>query len=88
MRDEGIPTSQQPAAQSRNASGYEYSYDTPAPGGGTQRMSVQQQTMDRSHLGESHWEAGAVKTDPLTGAVRMNNYGRPVLTSRKSRADY
>lgn len=88
MRDAGIPTSQQPVSQSRNASGREYSYDVPAPGGGTQRMSVQQQTMDRNHPGQAHWEAGRVKTDPRTGAVRENNYGRPALTNDKSKVDY
>lgn len=88
MRGAGIPTSQQPASQSLNKSGREYSYDVPAPGGGTQRMSVQQQTMDRSHPGQAHWEAGRVKTDPRTGAVRENNYGRPALTNDKSKVDY
>lgn len=88
MRDAGIPTSQQPVSQSRNAAGREYAYDVPAPGGGTQRMSVQQQTMDRSHPGQAHWEAGRVKTDPRTGAVRENNYGRPALTNDKSKVDY
>ena len=88
MREAGIPTSQQPVSQSRNMSGREYSYDVPAPGGGTRRMSVQQQTMDRSHPGQPHWEAGSVKTDPLTGAVRENNYGRPALTNDKSKVDY
>lgn len=88
MRDADIPTSQQPVSQSRNQSGREYSYDTPVPGGGTQRKSVQQQTMDRSHPGQSHWEAGRVKTDPLTGAVRKNKYGRPALTNDKSKVDY
>ncbi|MBC3863703.1 RHS repeat-associated core domain-containing protein [Undibacterium jejuense] len=88
MRDAGIPTSQQPISQSRNASGREYSYDVPATGGGTQRMSVQQQTMDRSHPDQSHWEAGRVKTDPLTGAIRENNYGRPALKNDKSKVDY
>jgi RHS repeat-associated protein len=88
MRDAGIPTSQQPMSQSRNASGREYSYEVSAPGGGTQRMSVQQQTMDRSHPGQPRWEAGRVKTDPLTGAARENNYGRPALTNDKSKVDY
>lgn len=93
MRDAGIPTSQQPVSQSpvsqsRKASGREYSYDVPAPGGGTQRMSVQQQTMDRSHPGQAHWEAGRVKTDPRTGAVRENKHGRPALTNDKSKVDY
>lgn len=88
MREAGIPMSQQPVSQSRNASGREYSYDVPGPGGGTQRMSVQQQTMDRSHVDQPHWEAGRVKTDPLTGAARENNYGRPALTNHKSKVDY
>ena len=88
MRDAGIPTSQQPVSQSKNASSREYSYDTPASGGGTERMSVQQQTMDRSHPGQGHWEAGRVKTDPLTGGVRTNRYGRPALRNDKSKVDY
>lgn len=88
MRREGIPTSQQPTSQSRNTSGREYTYDTPKPGGGTQTKSVQQQTMDSSHPGESHWEAGTVKTDPLTGETRMNQYGRPKLTNDKSKVGY
>ncbi len=88
MRNAGIPTSQQPLSQSRNASGREYSYDVPAPGGGNQRMSVQQQTMDRSHPDQAHWEAGPVKIDPITGAVRENNYGRPTLTNSKTKIDY
>ena len=88
MRREGIPTSQQPAAQSRNASGRSYEYEVPAPGGGTQTKSVQQQTMDRSHPDQGHWEAGSVKTDPDTGAVRNNDYGRPKLKNDKSKVDY
>ncbi len=88
MRDAGLPTSQQPVGQSRNASGREYSYDVVVPGGGTSRMSVQQQTLDRSHPGKPHWEAGRVKTDPLTGAVRENRYGRPSLANPKSKAEY
>ena len=89
MRDAGIPTSQQPVSQSRNASGYEYSYDVPKAGGGTQRMSVQQQTMDRSHPGENHWEAGNVKFDQRTGDFLLNRYGRPALKNEnKQKVDY
>jgi hypothetical protein len=88
MRDAGIPTSQQPVSQSRNASGREYSYDVPAQGGGMRRMSVQQQTMDRSHEGQPHWEAGPVKIDRATGDVRMNRHGRPALRNDKSKVDY
>ncbi|CAN0345913.1 unnamed protein product [Ectocarpus sp. 4 AP-2014] len=86
MRKEGIPTSQQPKSQSNNASGREYSYETPKKGGGTETKSVQQQTMDRSHKGQSHWEAGKVKTD--NGKVRTNNYGRPKLQNDKKKVDY
>ncbi len=88
MRMEGIPTSQQPISQSRNASGREYSYEVPKAGGGTEIKSVQQQTMDRSHPGQAHWEAGRVKTDRDTGQIRMNDYGRPRLSNEKSKVDY
>src|SRR5690554_329249 len=86
MRKERIPTSQQPTSQSKNASGREYSYEVPKAGGGTQTKSVQQQTKDRSHQGQPHWEAGKVKTD--NGKPRMNNYGRPKLENNKSKVDY
>jgi hypothetical protein len=88
MRQQGIPTSQQPVSQSRNASGRSYEYEVSKPGGGTEPKSVQQQTLDRSHPGQGHWEAGRVKTDPVTGEVRYNDYGRPKLTNDKSKADY
>ena len=86
MRQEGIPTSQQPVSQSKNASGREYQYDVPKPGGGTQTKSVQQQTMDSSHPGQGHWEADKVKVDDA-GNTRMNNYGRPKLQNDKSKVD-
>jgi hypothetical protein len=35
-----------------------------------------------------HWEAGRVKIDLRTGAVRKNNYGRPALKNDKSKVDY
>lgn len=88
MRQQGIPTSQQPSAQSRNASGRSLEFEVPKPGGGTQIKSVQQQTMDRSHPGQGHWEVGPVKTDPVSGQIRMNQYGRPKLTNGKSKVDY
>ena len=88
MKEQGIPTSQQPISQSKNASGREYQYGVPKPGGGTQIKSVQQQTLDRSHPGKGHWEAGTAKTDPLTGQVRMNDHGRPKLGNDKSKVDY
>lgn len=88
MRKAGIPTSQQPKSQSKNESGRSYEYDVPKPGGGTEQRLVQQQTMDESHPGQGHWEAGGVKTDPQTGEVRNNDYGRPKLKNDKSKVDY
>jgi len=87
MREAGIPTSQQPVSQSKNASGREYTYEVPKEGGGSQTKSVQQQTKDRSHVGESHWEAGSVKVDDY-GNVRFNSYDRPKLNNDKSKVDY
>jgi hypothetical protein len=42
MRKEGIPTTQQPKTQSKNASGREYTYEVSKKGGGTETKSVQQ----------------------------------------------
>ncbi len=90
MRQQGIPTSQQPnrGKQRIDASGRSYEYDVPKKGGGMETKSVQQQTMDRSHKDEPHWEAGSVKTDPETGSIRYNDYGRPKLTNDKSKVYY
>ncbi len=79
MRDEGIPTSQQPDSQEKNSSGREYRYGN---------KSVQEQTMDESHKDQPHWEAGDVKKDPRTGEVRKNQYGRPKLVNDKSKVNY
>jgi RHS repeat-associated protein len=88
MRQAGIPTSQQPISQSRNKSGYEYTYEVPKAGGGTELKSVQQQTLDRSHVGEPHWEAGKVKVDEA-GNPRMNDYNRPKLENEgKKKVNY
>ncbi len=87
MRDQGIPTSQQPKSQSRNASGREYTYETPDSYGTTDTKSVQQQTMDRSH-DKPHWEAGSVKTNDNTGEPRRNRNGRPKLDNTKSKEEY
>lgn len=87
MREQGIPTSKQPVSQSRNASGREYSYEVPTEGGGKQIKSVQQQTLDRSHTNQPHWEAGSIKVDPW-GGPQMNNYGRPKLKGDKSKVNY
>ena len=70
MREAGIPTSSQPDRQVKNQSGWQYEYTVPKEGGGQQKKVVQQQTMDRSHPGEPHWEAGTPKS-----AGRVNPYG-------------
>jgi len=88
MREQGIPTTQQPLSQSQNMSGKSYEYEVSKSGGGPQIKSVQQQTMDVSHPNQGHWEAGSVKTDPISGQVRMNQYGRPKLTNDKSKRNY
>lgn len=85
MRDQGVPTSQQPKSQSKNDSGREYTYETPGSYGTTETKSVQQQTKDRSH-DEPHWEAGSVKM--VNGKPEMNNYKRPRLKNSKSKAEY
>jgi RHS repeat-associated protein len=87
MREAGIPTSQQAVSQGRNASGRFREYNTPAPGGGTQRKAVVESTMDRSHPGQPHVEAGRVKTDPVTGATRTNDYGAPRLENSKCKVN-
>lgn len=83
MRQAGAPTSQQPVSQGTTASGRHYTYETPAPGGGTQQMGVQQQTLDRSHLGQPHWEAGRIKS-----GGQVNQYGVPRLDNDKSKVNY
>jgi RHS repeat-associated protein len=86
MRQQGIPTSQQPQSQSQDEAGRVYGYEVARPGGGTQEMSVQQQTMDRSHPGTEHWEAGRVKVDD-EGKARTSRHGRPQLTNDKSKVE-
>lgn len=83
MHEQEIPTSQQPISQPKNESGLEYQYEVSKPGGGTEIKSVQQQTLDSSHPEQGHWEAGTVKTDPLTGEIRINEYGHPKLSNDK-----
>ncbi|MCX8748392.1 RHS repeat-associated core domain-containing protein, partial [Snodgrassella sp. B3088] len=88
MRQVGIPTSQQPISQSKNKSGREYSYMTSKRiGGGMTISSVQEQTMDISHPGKPHWEAGQVKMNDR-GEPIHNRYKRPQLRNGKGKAYY
>ena len=87
MRDANIPTSQQPMSQSKNESGWEYIYETFGPKGKKEIKSVQQQTLDRSHIEQPHWEAGNIKKDTW-GNPSFNQYGRTKLRSDKSKVYY
>jgi hypothetical protein len=79
MREEGIPTSQQPASQQSTPAGMQYTYEVPAPGGGTHVKIVQRNNgTDSSHPGEFHVEVGSPKPNGQT-----DNIGRPRLDNNK-----
>jgi hypothetical protein len=61
-----------------NASGPQYVYDV-----NDIIMLLTDNTMDRSHPGEPHWEAGPAK-DPL----RVDNYGRYRVVNQKIKVNY
>ncbi len=71
MRQEGIPTSQQPSSQTSTDAGRQYTYEVPKEGGGTQTKIVTNQLKDENH--GPYVEAGAPKansqTDPSAGCV-------------------
>lgn len=76
MRQEGIPTSQQPVSQEMTEAGRQYTYETPE---GTK--IVQRNTgTDRSHPGQPHVEAGK----PKPGGQR-DRIGRPRLQNDKTK---
>ncbi|HWZ99247.1 MAG TPA: RHS repeat-associated core domain-containing protein [Candidatus Dormibacteraeota bacterium] len=74
MRQENIPTSQQPDTQVSTNAGRQYTYTVPKKGGGTETKIVTRQNMDRNH--GKHVEAGKPKangqTDP-SGRLRHSN---------------
>jgi RHS repeat-associated protein len=74
MRQEGIPTSQQPSSQTSTEAGRQSTYEVPKAGGGTQTKIVTNQLKDENH--GPHVEAGAPKangqTDP-SGRLRHAN---------------
>jgi RHS repeat-associated protein len=89
MREAGIPTSLQPTAQrsprvpgTNVPGGRQYTYHVPAPGGGTQTMSVQHSLTDRVPGHGPHWEAGPVKL-----AGQTDGLGRPRLQSSKVKVE-
>jgi len=75
MRQEGIPTSQQPDKQVSTKAGRQYTYTVSKPGGGKQTKIVTRQHADRNH--GTHVEAGSPKangqTDPSGRARHSNN---------------
>jgi RHS repeat-associated protein len=85
MRDEGIPTSQQPSTQTSTPAGKQYTYDVPAEGGGTETKVVQRNNgTDRSHPGQAHVEAGSPKPGNPTPT---DSIGRPRLDSNKTKVN-
>lgn len=62
----GIPADAEPIDEIRNASGVQYVYDVDG-----EILLVTENTMDRSHPGDPHWEAGRIKENQ-----QVDNYGR------------
>ena len=88
MREAGIPTSQQPVSQTSvtatdgTKAGRQYTYKTPAAGGGTQTQSVQHSLTDDVTDHRPHWEAGNVKAGGQTDSL-----GRPRLRNDKVKVE-
>lgn len=76
MRQERIPTSQQPSKQINTQAGYQYEYEVPTSFAGTQKKVVTDQTTDRVLGHGPHWEAGNSKIPErkdVLGRVRVEN---------------
>ena len=90
MRQAGIPTSQQPIAQTRTIAGIQYEYDIKGKGGKQAIGIVTDQTTDRVAGHGPHWEAGIAKDkherDPL-GRLRVRNGKSKVEYMSKERPD-
>ena len=83
MRQENIPTSQQPTSQESTPAGRQYTYEVPKDGGGTETKVVQRNNgTDRSHPGEPHVEGGNPKPGSPTPT---DSIGRPRLDSNKTK---
>ncbi len=87
MREEGIPTSQQPVSQQNvtnsagDTVGRQYTYEVPKPGGGTETKLVQRNVgTDSSHPGQPHVEVGSPKPGGQTDSL-----GRPRLDNNKTK---
>ena len=71
-----------PIQVTKNASGKQYQYLVKTKGGGSAVYSVQQQSLDSSHKGEIHWEAGKVKLDD-NGNLVWTRWKAPRLDNSK-----
>ena len=83
MRQQRIPTSQQPTSQTYTSAGRQYSYEVPKPGGGMGLKVVTDQTTDRVAGHGPHWEAGWAKPGPV-----YDGLGRIRVDSHKTKVDY
>ena len=92
MRQQGIPTSQQPASQNKpgtpgsSSTTKQYTYDVPKEGGGTKTATVTNHPADKKHP-NAHWEAADAKTDS-NGEVKRNSHGDIKYDSDKSKVEY
>jgi RHS repeat-associated protein len=78
MRMAGIPVDAEPIDTLRNASGVQYVYDLDG-----KYMLLTENTMDRSHPGEPHWEAG-----PAKPGLQVDNYGRYRVSNQKFKVNF
>jgi hypothetical protein len=69
MRQEGIPTSQQPTSQVSTEGGRQAVYEVPKAGGGTQTKVVTVNHNDSSHPDQTHVEAGNAKANGQTDSL-------------------
>jgi hypothetical protein len=78
MRRAGIPLDATPIDTLSNASGVQYVYDVNG-----RYMLVTENTMDRSHPGQPHWEAGPMKRN-----MQVDNHGRYRVSNNKVKANF
>lgn len=81
MRNEKIPTSQQPHKQKQTSAGRVLEYEVSKSGGGTVSKQVQQQTKYRNH--GHQWQAGTSKK-----GGQKDPAGRDRLQNGKSKSFY
>jgi RHS repeat-associated protein len=88
IRQQGIPTSQQPTKQYNTPGGRAYEYETPKPGGGSRKKTVTQHPSDPNH--GPHWEGGVKKPEGVNdGLGRPRHYNEDPLTGQpKTRVGY